>query len=90
MPRLPWTKKYKLLPSPKKWTIRTNVSFLFFDVFSMLALNKHAHWLKQIRKKKEEAEEENSFSESDDARFRRPSNDKKKKKNWCRHQTQEE
>ncbi|CAF1074051.1 unnamed protein product [Adineta ricciae] len=26
MPRLPWTKKYKLLPSSKKWTIRNNNS----------------------------------------------------------------
>ncbi|CAF2637751.1 unnamed protein product [Rotaria sp. Silwood2] len=26
MPRLPWTKKYKLLPSSKKWTIRKNNS----------------------------------------------------------------
>ena len=55
MPRLPWKKKYKLLPSSsKKWTIRTTVSFpsLLFDVFSMLALSKHAHWLRQIRTKK--------------------------------------
>jgi len=44
----------------------------------MLALIKHAHWLKKIEKEK--AEEENSFSESDDSRFRHPSNDKKKGK----------
>lgn len=91
MPRLPWKKKYKLLPSSKKWTIRTTVSFFLFDVFSMLALSKHTHWLKQMRgkkktkKKKKKLEEKqkkkkNSFSESDDARFRHPSNDKKKRK----------
>ena len=30
MPHLPWTKKYKLTSSSKKWTIRKTVSFLIF------------------------------------------------------------
>jgi len=85
MPRLPWTKKYKLLPSSKKWTIGTNVSF-FFDVFSMLALIKHAHWLKKIGKKKQKKKTRSrkvmilAFGTHQTT---------KKKKNWCRHQTQE-
>ncbi len=82
MPRLPWTKKYKLLPSSKKWTIRINVSFpsFFWRIFHVSTQQARTLVEAHTKKKKKDLEEENSVSESDDARFRHPSNDKKNRK----------